>query len=665
MKSIRIRIMVYFSVLLLVAFGALAGVSYYNSSNAMLAQTVESLQEVAKQASKVVEKSIHTQLNALEVIATNNVITDINAPWEDKIKVLNEEVKRSGHLRMAIADLDGNMRTTAGVNTSVKDRDYFKAAAAGKSFVSDPIASNVDSSMIIAYAVPIKQEGSIVGVLVAVRDGNALSDITNEVTCGKSGKAFMISKSGVTIAHSNKELVLNMDNDFENVKKDPKLEPLVRLEKQMAEGKSGAGFYDYNGVEKYMGFAPVAGTDWSIAVTVPKSEALERLNSLINTLLLSSVLLLLVCIAIAYYVARLLSTPIEAMTAHLKVIAAGDFTKELPSKHRKHKDEFGVLAKSLEDMQKSVGELIKGVVEEAASVGGAIELAGQHMFMLDSEIEDVSATTEELSAGMEETAASTEEMNATSTEIDRAVESIASKAQDGAVSAGEISERANALRENFALTHQNAQNIFINVRERLEKALEESKSVERINELADAILQITSQTNLLALNAAIEAARAGEAGRGFAVVADEIRKLAEDSKNTVNQIQEITKTVILSVENLSLNSHDLLTFVTNDVESDYGTMLDAAEQYKKDAIFVDELVTDFSATSEELAASMQNMIKAINEITSATNDGASGISNIAEKNIKMVETASEIMKQAEVSKQSADNLNKMVAKFKV
>jgi len=266
---------------------------------------------------------------------------------------------------------------------------------------------------------------------------------------------------------------------------------------------------------------------------------------------------------------------------------------------------------------------------------------------------------------MEETAASTQEMNVTSLEIEKAVESIAAKAQEGAVSAGEINKKATELSENFLLSQQSANKIFLDVKDKLEKALEESKAVEQINTLADAILQITTQTNLLALNAAIEAARAGEAGRGFAVVADEIRKLAEDSKSTATQIQSVTKQVILSVDNLSDNSNRLLTFMTTDVDRDYKTMLNATEEYKKDAELIDTLVTDFSATSEELAASMENMIKAINEITAAANEGAEGTNNIAEKAGLVTKKANDVIGQTSISKESSGKLLKMVEKFKV
>ena len=143
------------------------------------------------------------------------------------------------------------------------------------------------------------------------------------------------------------------------------------------------------------------------------------------------------------------------------------------------------------------------------------------------------------------------------------------------------------------------------------KAIKETKAVEEIDLLTSTILSITSQTNLLALNAAIEAARAGEAGRGFSVVAEEIRKLAEDSTQAVNQIQKVTQDVKSSVKNLSSNSEKILDFIEKTVIVDYNTMVDTGSQYNTDALFMDNLVTEFEQMSKILHESITSIAMAM------------------------------------------------------
>ena len=142
-------------------------------------------------------------------------------------------------------------------------------------------------------------------------------------------------------------------------------------------------------------------------------------------------------------------------------------------------------------------------------------------------------------------------------------------------------------------------------------------------------MEITAQTNLLALNASIEAARAGEAGRGFAVVAGEIGNLAVQSRQTVEKIQEVTKSVTGAVNNLTKDAEKLLDYVATDVSQSYDTFEQVANDYNNDAKAVDGLITEFSAISEELLASVESIMTAMNEITVASEEGAKGTTNIA------------------------------------
>lgn len=210
-----------------------------------------------------------------------------------------------------------------------------------------------------------------------------------------------------------------------------------------------------------------------------------------------------------------------------------------------------------------------------------------------------------------------------------------------------------------------ANEVHMEIEKSLKRALEDAKVVEQIQVLSSSIMEITAQTNLLALNASIEAARAGEAGRGFAVVAGEIGNLAVQSRQTVEKIQEVTKSVTGAVNNLTKDAEKLLDYVATDVSQSYDTFEQVANDYNNDAKAVDGLITEFSAISEELLASVESIMTAMNEITVASEEGAKGTTNIAERSTDILQSSEVVVSEVARSKDIAQTLRQEVQKFKV
>lgn len=374
---------------------------------------------------------------------------------------------------------------------------------------------------------------------------------------------------------------------------------------------------------------------------------------------------LILAIAAAFIVAQEIMKGLNIAIEHMKIFATGDFSIDLPEKYLKRRDDFGQLAACMETMKTSTKDLIKKIQTESTVMYAIIDDVNKNIFNLDNNIKSISETTETLAASMEETAASSEEMSASSHEIEAAVKTIAQKSQEGSEIATQINSRAENTKAKVLEAKEKTNKIILDSSGRLEKALKDAKVVENIGVLSESIMSITSQTNLLALNAAIEAARAGEAGKGFSVVASEIGKLAEQSKEAILKIQAVTNEVIVAVENLSESSAELLDFVSKEVTSDYEVFMDVGTKYNEDSEYVDSLMTDFSATTEELFSSIHSMTDVITELAKASNEGARETAENAENAMSIKIESNKVSELIHKSKESAVNLEKEVNRFKI
>ena len=399
------------------------------------------------------------------------------------------------------------------------------------------------------------------------------------------------------------------------------------------------------------------------AIAQQDEEFTSYASSKAISLILCSVCMLIVVAILVALIAIDITKSLRKIKEQFEVIAGGNFATKMQQPMLKRKDDFGQLANALETMRESVRSLLAQVKNEAANIDKVVETIDTNVYNLNAEIEDVSATTEELAASSEETAASAEQINGMTQQIEEAAREIAIRAQDGATESQDIHKRAVKTKDDTVENRQKIKQIMSDIRVNLEQALEDAKVVDQIGVLADSILNITAQTNLLALNASIEAARAGEAGKGFAVVAEEIRVLAEQSKDAVANIQAVTENVNKAVGNLTSDSNRLLDFVDTDIVECLNGFEKMADDYNMDASNINDLVSDFSATSEELVASISNITQAIDGITSASNDSATGTTNIAQKTIVIVKGSEAVMNGAKTAEASAAELRKNVNNF--
>lgn len=386
-------------------------------------------------------------------------------------------------------------------------------------------------------------------------------------------------------------------------------------------------------------------------------------NEWIMKMEICTVVFFLLTIAVIIYLIADTTGWMKKAVGYAQKLESGDMTGRSAAGRLKRKDEFGILERALNSMAATFDEVIGDVKRHGLTLAGDVDKVMEHLGELNDDISSVSAATEELSASMEETAASAQQIETISHQIETVSKNIAVRAQDGAEKVVSIHQRAQQAKKDTESNYQNAKDMKAEISGSLIQALEEAKVVEQIEVLAQSIMGITAQTNLLALNASIEAARAGEAGKGFAVVADEIRSLAEQSKVTAENIQQVTQKVTGAVQNLADDSSRLLNFVAKDVSKSFHQFTDIADAYNQDAADVDEMVTDFSAISEELLASIEGVLQSINDVSKAANEGANGTNEIAQRASSIVEKSENVITVMNEIGDASNEMREIVQKF--
>ncbi|NPV90149.1 MAG: methyl-accepting chemotaxis protein [Firmicutes bacterium] len=655
-------IIVFFGLSLIICF-TLSFIAYRSSSKATTELVNYTLEMKAGDAANEVIGSIKAMLQPMETLSRNDHIASMN--WQQQLPILQEEAQKLGFQALGIVSPDGNLRQSDGRNSDISQRQYFKDAMAGKSSVSDPTVSNLDKSIVIMAAVPIKDgQGKVVGVMTGRSDYTALSNIVAGIKIGNTGYGYMINNAGLTIAHPNEEKVKSMENTLEAVKKDPSLASLAAIIKNMASGEKGYSSYEDSGVKMLVGFSPVQGTSWSVGVAQPEDEAMASLKSLRNNVILITAVLILICMVAGLIMGRYLGRPIMAAAKHCDLIAGGDFSKLMEETFVNRGDEIGALAKGFNKIVININEILKQLQHTSQHLLKSSQAMNALFQSASATMQQVSASTLQISSGLQNVSASTEEISASGEQMSASVSIVSDEAKGGASQATEIDKRAETMSKQVQTNRQNTYNVYENIRGKVIKAIEEAKIIEEISNLANSISNISEQTNLLALNAAIEAARAGEQGWGFAVVADEVRKLAAESSETVKNIHSLTGKVQVTIGELISNSQDLLDFISKDVTDGYDSMIEVSKQYQQDANIFLNLSNKTANASTEVLAAVEEISKALDSVAATITESAASsqeiVRSIEYTNKSMVEVTDAANQLAE----EAAKMDEVVKQFK-
>ena len=507
------------------------------------------------------------------------------------------------------------------------------------------------------------------------------ADQIRQLRYGDSGYFWVDTYDGVNV------VLLGKDTEGQN-RLDMKDSNGFAMVKAMIEGSKAnpdAGYYENYYFTKegetenqpkrsytkvFDGFKWVIGTgnytdDIDKQLATIQSARTASMNRSIALLTGVSVISIIIEIILMLLILKTIVTSLKSMQTFFEEISKGNLAVQMESRILKGKDEFALLAKDAINMKDALKNLVAQTINNSSDINGSVTEVNSSVSRLTSELESISATTEELAASMEETSASAQLVQESSGRIRKSCVDMVDKAADGSKESEEIISRVNGIKDHLNDILKHTENVKGEISGKIEQALKDITVVEKITDLTSAIMEISSQTNLLSLNASIEAARAGEAGRGFAVVATEIGSLANQSQQTVGEIQKITESVMTAVHNLSDSANAILEFVQKDVTEDLQLFSETTNDYIKDTGYYNNMIAEVKAVADELLGALENITESINAVSKAAEEGAEGTTDIATRNTQINQYSQSVLEKVDKTKNVADTLNQEVSVFKI
>lgn len=472
----------------------------------------------------------------------------------------------------------------------------------------------------------------------------------------ESSYAYLVDEDGVMLYHPTADKIgQQVENEV--------VSGVVAKLQQGQQVEDEVVTYEFKGTIKYAAYA-ITSRNQIVVVSADEDEIMKPLDTMTVKLLGAAVAILIVWVILGYIVSMFFCKPIRALTEIISDMGELNFKSSGQGKKLcKRKDETGAMANAMQKMRGNLRQMIIDIDNISGQITDNVGGLQSITQVVDNMCSDNSATSQELAAGMEETSATSMTINENISKIKVGADEISDMALQGADMSGAVMTRATELRNRTVEASTKTLDMYNDVKEKAEHAIEGSKAVEQINELTGTIMAISSQTSLLALNASIEAARAGDAGRGFAVVATEIGGLADQTSAAIQNIGTIVSVVNEAVAHMAECLNRTMDFLEMTVLTEYKEFEQVSEQYQKDADAFQESMNGVKGETISLAEAIESIAQALGGINSTVEESAIGVSDIAEKTTNMVEKTGKTQDMVSECYSCAENLRKIVQQF--
>ena len=669
--SITLKI-VFFALICMIAAVSASTVTVSNASISELTlREKENLAAIALSKGSALEQYIVAQKALTRSIANNGELIQICREYAET-GVIDPQKQREyaeflGHAQTDVGGVYENLFVTVGSvgfadcmgNETLHDvaEEPFYAACQKDGYYVDSSISPVTGQavFVISYAITDPLTNQMVGTVNCSIDTGALASYV--LADETDYTVEILDKYGNLVASPRTERILteNMERD------DPENWALVT--------GSTSGYFDHqmSGTDTiaYVGFGTTENFVTRIFVTEDLFDgtmmkiSTSALEVLLITILIVGILLVLALRTVVKPL-RVSNNVIRKITDDIQA-GQGDLSVRLPVKSG---DEVGQISRSMNQMLDILQELIKMIGLKSDEIYNISAAVKENANTTGKGISDISATMEEMSAASEETSATLSQVSEQVNEVTNLVDEVYKSTQERIEEVQKTIENVQAVRDELLHQRDVSDEKAKNYIDELQKSLESAKEVDKIATLTEEILQITNQTNLLALNASIEAARVGEAGKGFSVVADEIRQLADNSRETANNIQTISGNVIQTVDELAKNAQMIADALTQANEESRHGMERVTDSYQEDIRQMESSMREMADSNAQVHEAMDVVKSAIHDVNAAMEETAQGITNITSSTVDITGHMSNVTDEAKKSTETAEQMKDEVTKFK-
>lgn len=659
--SIRAKIVAMSIIGILVSI-AVVIISVMPGSRSSLTDVSENnMLDLAKTYVKILENNINSINQTVIYMGSDpnvyNCLVSNGEPYLVQTE-LNEYIRENAEFSGAsIFNKNGDLVTSSeGQPIQTSDTPYYVNAvlSTGRPAQSDIITEGVNKPSIVC-AVPLSNSGSIYGVVCVTVPAEYITSELSEIKLRgiESSFSYLISPQGYFIYHPDEEIVGKITGN-----------DIIRGFLEQGNVASAIGKFRFEGSEKIIGLATSASNNWMLVIQANKAEVLQPIT---NMTVSASIIGLVLMAVLAFVVAVLSGTitrPIRALTVIINNIAQLNFTADSKIDIMCRKtDETGEMSRAILTMQNNIKNVIEKINGVALNIGNSNSSLNGIATSLNDCAGDNSALSQQLAAGMENTATMAQNINEEVEHIRLQTDTMLKKAQETIQLSKGIVIRADDAKYKTKNASDTTMQLYKEVSLEAENALEKSKSVEKIKDMTQTIMNIAEQTSLLALNASIEAARSGEYGKGFAVVANEIGNLATQSTETVEGIEKIVVEVTTAVTLIEECLNRTLQFIEKSVLKDYGEFMNVSETYNSDAMAFSDTITSICETIDKLDIATNEIADSISRINVTIGESTNGITGIAERANEVVNLSTDTYNRVQDNTNMAGTLQEIVEHF--